>query len=257
MQRHTPPPTETFKVQARTAPVARVLFNFKAPPEVDLYLGTTLTSDTHEYKIKKLINQGGMGSVYKAEAPGQKEPIAIKFLHRRFVGEDEGNYVKRFEREAAALSLINHENVVKTLGFGITEKDVYVVMECLAGKGLDSIISEYRHKRKPMPWDRISKILMQVCDGVAAAHAKKIWHRDIKPSNVIVMKNDRVKLIDFGTAKLPDFTTITNTDVAVGTFAYMAPEMLSDVPYDHRGDVYSIGAMMYEMLSNSKLFRST
>ncbi len=266
MQQHSARPTDPT-VTARTvrkgsSPMQVLLFKYKPASEpADLYVGTTIQSNTDTYDIKKLINLGGMGSVYKAEAQNVRAPVAIKFLHRRLLtGDAGGTYVGRFEREAKMLSRIDHPNVVKVLGYGNTKTDVYIVTEYLPGKGLDIILAEYVRKRQPMPWSRISNILMQVCDGVAAAHAQSIWHRDIKPSNVIVMKNDHVKLIDFGTAKLdmPGVTTLTDTGVALGTFAYMAPEMLSlsSTPYDGRGDVYGIGAMMYELLSNSKLFQA-
>ncbi len=198
------------------------------------------------YEIGERIGAGGMGTVYRARAADGGE-VAIKVL-RPGVGVDRAAVLARFAREAAALKRLDHPRVVRFLGHGQEGEIAYIVTELVKGTDLAARLAKGR-----MAMEEIAEVFGQVCDGVAAAHAAGIVHRDLKPANILVGESGAVKVADFGLAQLgPDasITTLTRTDVAMGTFHYLAPEQRKDARnVDQRADVWALGVILYEMLT--------
>ncbi|HUQ03824.1 MAG TPA: protein kinase, partial [Kofleriaceae bacterium] len=206
------------------------------------------------HEIVERIGAGGMGTVYKARGPSGE--VAVKVL-RPGLGVDRAAVLARFAREAAALRRLDHPRVVRFLDHGHDGDTAYIVTELVKGRDLAARIAS-----GPMALAEVVEIFGQVCDGVAAAHAAGIVHRDLKPANILVGAggpsgvndaNVGVKVADFGLAQLgPDVavTTLTRTDVAMGTFHYLAPEQRKDARnVDHRADIWALGVILYEMLT--------
>jgi outer membrane biosynthesis protein TonB len=198
------------------------------------------------YEIGERVGAGGMGTVYRARAADGGE-VAIKVL-RPGVGVDRAAVLARFAREAEALRRLDHPRVVRFLGHGQEGEIAYIVTELVKGTDLAARLAKGR-----MAMEEIAEVFGQVCDGVAAAHAAGIVHRDLKPANILVGEGGAVKVADFGLAQLgPDasITTLTRTDVAMGTFHYLAPEQRKDARnVDQRADVWALGVILYEMLT--------
>lgn len=208
--------------------------------EADL-TGTTLAGRT----ILERIGAGGMGTVYRAN--GDAGDVAIKVL-RPGLGSDRAAVLVRFAREAEALRRLAHPRVVRFLDHGEDKEIAYIVTELVRGRDLSATLTAGR-----MSLSEIVEIFGQVCDGVAAAHAAGIVHRDLKPANILVGTTGGVKVADFGLAQLGSdvaVTTLTRTDVAMGTFHYLAPEQRKDArAVDHRADIWALGVIFYEMLT--------
>src|SRR5438270_3851510 len=208
------------------------------------------------YEIKAKIGEGGMGTVYLGEHPLIGKRVAIKVLLEELVAKQE--VVSRFVNEAKAVNDIGHLNIVDVVDFGKTtgerhEEVVYFIMEFLDGEALAS-----RIRRAGLPFKDTMHIMSQCCSALAASHAKGIVHRDLKPENIFLVGrgNDKnfVKILDFGIAKLTgDSGTSshkTRTGLVIGTPTYMSPEQCEGKGLiDHRSDVYSLGIVMYELLT--------
>jgi predicted Ser/Thr protein kinase len=193
------------------------------------------------------LGQGGMGVVYKARQRQLDRIVAVKLLPPS-VGEEPA-FAERFAREAQALARLNHPNIVQVHDFGRTEEYFYFVMEYVDGVNLRALIRD--HKLDP---EAALKIVPQICEALQFAHDEGIVHRDIKPENILVDKKGRVKIADFGLAKLlgraADDLSLTGTGQLMGTLGYMAPEQLQQAhKVDHRADIYSLGVVFYEMLT--------
>lgn len=208
------------------------------------------------YKILAMLGRGGMGVVYKVEHVHIGKLMAMKLLSGELASDP--NTVRRFRREAKAISKLVHPNTVQIFDFGQSANLAYLVMEYLPGKDFASVIAE----EFPLSFTRVAKICAQVAASVSEAHERGIIHRDIKPENVMVVEaagqRDLVKVLDFGIAKLRDSTdeggVATQSGHLVGTPYYMAPEQIRAEPYDHRVDVYALGAMMYKALAGQPPF---
>jgi serine/threonine-protein kinase len=221
--------------------------------------GATLVNQTiGNYKVVRLLGEGGMGVVYLAQHPVIGRKVAIKLLHAVLARDPE--IVARFFNEARAIHMISHENIVEILDFGQTgDGQPYFIMEYLEGESLSEMIT-----RGPMPAATVEAIGVQMCHALAAAHAKGIVHRDLKPHNVhIAVKQDgalEVKILDFGVAKIlssPDDqqSVKTRTGSLMGTPLYMSPEQCKGAGVlDHRTDIYSLGVMLFEMLAGRPPF---
>jgi serine/threonine protein kinase len=188
-----------------------------------------------------------MGVVYKARQRQLDRIVAVKLLPPS-VG-DEPAFAERFTREAQALARLNHSNIVQVYDFGRTEEYFYFVMEYVDGVNLRALIRD--HKLDP---EAALRIVPQICEALQFAHDEGIVHRDIKPENILVDKKGRVKIADFGLAKLlgrsVDDLSLTGTGQLMGTLGYMAPEQLQQAhKVDHRADIYSLGVVFYEMLT--------
>ena len=204
------------------------------------------------YIIDKLIGVGGMAVVFRArDRYLNNMTVAIKIL-KDDAAMDEV-VVKRFRNESKAESMLKHNNIVAVHDVSTKGKIKYMVMEFLYGITLKSYMQA---KGEPLKIDEISSYTAQILRALSEAHRNNIIHRDIKPQNIMVLENGRVKVMDFGIAKLPDAETITVTDKAVGTVYYMSPEQASGKKdIDTRSDIYSLGAMMYELATGQTPFK--
>ncbi len=209
-----------------------------------------------------LLGAGGMGEVYRARDPVLKREVAIKILPS-FVSQDPDR-LRRFEQEAQAAAALNHPNILAVYQFGVFQGAPYLVSELLEGHTLRHLL-----QHGPMLVRKVIDHGVQIAHGLAAAHEKGIVHRDLKPENLFVTKDGRVKILDFGLAKLmqpqpdsdgsaPTLTAGTDPGLVMGTAGYMSPEQVRGQPVDHRTDIFALGAILYEMLAGKRAFhRST
>ncbi len=202
------------------------------------------------YRLDQEIARGGMATVWRAEDPLLARSVAIKTLDPA-LGEDEALRT-RFRREAVAAAAVAHPNIVATYDTGEDDGIAYIVMELVEGATLRHAIDLHG----ALPAARAADIGAQVADALAAAHARGLVHRDIKPSNVLVQLDGRVKVTDFGIAKVTDapHEDLTRAGNVMGTARYLAPEQLEGDVVDERADVYSLGLVMYEMLTGQSPF---
>ncbi|MCC7070017.1 MAG: serine/threonine protein kinase [Deltaproteobacteria bacterium] len=223
------------------------------PDARDPYVGRVIAG---RYQIERKLNQGGMGAVYLAIQRPLDRPVALKVLLRRH--DDDKTAALRFEKEARAVSRLAHPHVVTLHDFGNTEAgELYIAMEYLEGQSLRELLDS----AGAMAWDRSLHVMRGVAAALTAAHGAGIVHRDLKPENVMLVERsgdvDFPKVLDFGLARSiePDNKTpITQRDVIPGTPAYMSPERASGVSDDPRSDLYSLGAMWFELLTGRPPF---
>jgi Tol biopolymer transport system component len=203
------------------------------------------------YEILSRLGAGGMGEVYRARDTRLGRDVAIKILPSSFSSDPDR--LRRFEQEARAASLLNHPNITAIYDVGTHEGSPYIVSELLEGETLRN-----RLAAGAMSSRRATELGLQAARGLAAAHDKGIIHRDLKPENIFVTKDGRVKILDFGLAKLirpePSGSAATEPGVVLGTFGYMSPEQVRGRPADARSDVFAIGAILYEMLAGQRAF---
>ena len=211
------------------------------------------------YQIVERLGAGGMGVVYKARDTHLDRFVAIKVLHPDTVADPQRK--ARFVQEAKAASALNHPNIVHIYDIGTDAGVDFIAMEYVAGKALDQLIP-----RKGMRLNEALKIAVQIADAMARAHEAGIVHRDLKPSNLMVDEHGVVKVVDFGLAKLtetaePSGDATTRTAPAkteegaiVGTVAYMSPEQAEGRALDGRSDIFSFGAVLYEMVTGRRAF---
>ncbi len=195
--------------------------------------------------IDTVLGQGGMGVVYKARQQGLDRLVALKVMSDRLAGDPD--FVKRFEKEAKAMAALSHPNIVAVYNYGIDNGRCFIVMEYVDGANLRHIIRE-----KKLEAAQALRIVPQLCDALEYAHSEGVVHRDIKPENILIDKKGRVKITDFGLAKMvePGRTDHTVTGLVMGTPHYMAPEQVdSPKAVDHRADIYSMGVVFYELLT--------
>ncbi len=209
------------------------------------------------YTILAPLGAGGMGEVYRARDPRLGREVAVKVLPAE-VSRD-GDRLRRFEQEARAASALNHPNILTVFDTGSQDGTVYLVTEILEGETLRG-----RLAGGALPARKTIEIGIQIARGLAAAHERGIVHRDLKPENLFLTRDDRVKILDFGLAKLqasldlaeaPTVLTDTEPGVVLGTAGYMAPEQVRGQPVDHRADLFALGAVLYEMLTGGRAFQ--
>lgn len=199
------------------------------------------------YRLERLVGRGGMGLVYLAEDVLRRRPAALKVMARRF--SENPDFLARFDREAAALGGLSHPGIVALYDKGVSAGRHYFAMEFVDGQSLRSILA----RKRPTPAEAVG-LLLPVCKALAYAHEHGVIHRDIKPENILVSKAGKVKLADFGLARVVHghmpVEALTQTQTVMGTMDYMAPEArLSAKGADARVDVYSLGVLLYEMLT--------
>ena len=202
------------------------------------------------YKITGTLGRGAMGVVYRAHDPLIEREVAIKAVS--CVGlthEESDDFEQRFFREAKSAGRLNHPNIVTVHDVGRSDDLSYIAMEFLVGRSLRDILDS----GSVLPVDRIARIAAEIADGLAFAHSHDIVHRDIKPANIMVLDNGTVKITDFGIALLPS-SSLTMVGTAMGTPKYMSPEQVVGRKADGRSDIFSLGAMLYEMLSGHPPF---
>jgi len=200
------------------------------------------------YRIVGRIGKGGMGDIYKAEQEPLKRAVALKVLPPQFLRDDE--FAKRFEAEAKAVSMLEHQNVVSIYEYGDADGYRFIAMQFIDGMDLGKYISE----TKRVAIADIIDFSKQICRGLRYAHSHKIVHRDIKPQNILLDKNKVVHITDFGIAKIFSSTNITMTGSTIGTPEYMSPEQAQGKTIDTQSDIYSLGILMYEMLTGAPPF---
>ena len=207
------------------------------------------------YRIESLLGAGGMGEVYLARETKLNRAVALKILPTQFVADAER--VSRFEREARALSALNHPNLITIYEVGELNGTHFIAMEFVEGRTLRTLMDGHLKLRD------ILSIVSQVAEALAAAHQSGIIHRDIKPDNIMMRNDGYVKVLDFGLAKLAETQlpgdnpelAHTQAGATMGTLAYMSPEQVTGETSDHRTDIWSLGVVFYELLTNQKPFR--
>jgi hypothetical protein len=215
------------------------------------------------YEVTGMLGRGGMGEVYRARHPEQRQDVAVKVLPASKASDED--FRARFEREATTVAALHHPNIIQVFDYGRSNGDIYMVMEYIDGQGLDAYIREHG----PLPLDLIRSLLRDVCAALDYAHDHGLVHRDIKPSNIMLQQVTtqlsrqpvrpvayRAVLMDFGVARMvTDTTGLTQSGVIVGTFDYMAPEQISgSSTVDRRADIYALGVVLYQMLTGTLPF---
>jgi hypothetical protein len=196
------------------------------------------------YEVEDLVGTGGMSSVYRARDNVLERQVALKILHDHFSADPE--YVERFRREARAIARLNHPNIVTVIDRGELGRHQFIVFEHVAGENLKDII----RRRGPLPVDEAVGLTAQVARGLAFAHEHGVVHRDVKPQNVLIDENGTAKVTDFGIARSIDRGEgLTETGTVLGTSGYIAPEQASGRRVDSRSDQYSLGVVLYELLT--------
>ncbi len=209
-----------------------------------LTAGTTVS----HYRIVDKIGSGGMGEVYLALDNELNRKVALKFLPSDLCGDDECR--KRFKREAQAAAGLDHPNIAAIYEVGEHGGRSFYAMQVIEGQSLREVIAG-----KDLPIDQIVEIAIQVSEGLQAAHDSGIIHRDIKPSNILIDSHGRVRIVDFGLATIRGSEHLTRTGSTLGTIGYMSPEQVDGREIDHRSDLFSLGVVLYEMITKQNPFK--
>jgi eukaryotic-like serine/threonine-protein kinase len=210
------------------------------------------------YRILEKIGAGGMGEIFRAHDERLGRDVALKLI--RPASGDNPDHLRRFEQEARAAAALNHPNIVAIYDVGFEGTTPYIVSELLQGKNLRERLME-----GTIPVRDAANYCLQIAHGLAAAHDRYIVHRDLKPENLFLTNDDHIKILDFGVAKLQapiendrsiqNLSTVTKSGAVIGTVAYMSPEQLRGKSVDHRSDLFSMGSILYEMLTGCRAFR--
>ena len=209
--------------------------------------------------IRRLIGQGGMGAVYLAQQTRPRREVAVKVLLPRYLEEPSShrNFLARFRREADAIAALDHLHIIPIYEYGEQEQEAYLVMPYITGGSLYQVLEE----GGPLPPSRALPILEQAAAALDYAHAKGIIHRDLKPANILFHADGRVLLADFGLAKVlredadQEGSVLTSTGIVLGTPEYLSPEQADGQALDHRSDIYSLGVLLFHMLTGRVPFR--
>jgi serine/threonine-protein kinase len=201
------------------------------------------------YKLLGELGRGAMGIVYRAEDPALDRVVALKTILLTDDEESRKDYHKRFFLEAKAAGKLTHPHIVTTFDFGEEGDLAYMAMELLEGKDLRKCL-----KDGALPTVDAVDIAAQVADGLGFAHERGVVHRDIKPGNIMLLKRNQAKIMDFGIARQRSADFKTSTGIVMGTPRFMSPEQIAGSPVDHRSDIFSLGTVLYEMLTLSPLF---
>src|SRR5262245_59813553 len=213
-----------------------------------LFFMSRAPSSIGRYSIVEVIGHGGMGALYLAWDPKLERQIAIKVLK-----EDVDELRERFAREAKSAARLRHPHIVTIFELGEHEGQPYIAMEYIRGRTLAQIIRAGEH----MPLGRTLEWMTALCDGLAFAHRAGIIHRDVKPANIMVDEQGSLKILDFGIARLAEASGFTQTGMMMGTLNYMSPEQVSGMSVDHRSDIFAVGLVFYELLTQKEAFPGT
>ena len=204
------------------------------------------------YHILNKLPEGGMGVVYGAFDNRLERSVAIKFIRTdKIAPSDLDHLLKRFEREAKVLARFDHANIVTIYDYGEFQDQPYLVMQYLSGGSLKDLIGQ------KMPWDKALQITLEIARGLAYAHKAGVLHRDIKPGNILLTQEGKIKITDFGIARLlesGDNTQLTATGIGIGTPDYMSPEQCMGLEANPQSDIYALGVVLYELITGNKPF---
>ncbi|NJN97875.1 MAG: SUMF1/EgtB/PvdO family nonheme iron enzyme [Anaerolineales bacterium] len=222
-----------------------------APRPQQSWIGQTIGG---RYKIEALLGHGGMSTVYQATDPNLRRTVAIKLIHPHLSNDPQ--FVRRFEQEAAAVAQLRHPNIIQVFDFAHDEGIYYMVLEYLPGETLQARLTTLNAAHQRMPLNEIIQTMAAICDAVAYAHQRNMIHRDLKPANVMLNPQGQPILMDFGVAKMLGEVQHTATGAVVGTALYMSPEQARGERPDERSDIYSLGVMLYEMITGVPPFKA-
>lgn len=214
---------------------------------MDKYLGKRLDG---RYEIQEIIGVGGMAVVYKAHDNVENRTVAIKILKEEFVSNEE--FIRRFKNESKAIAVLSHPNIVKVYDVSFGDLIQYIVMEYIDGITL----KEFIERQGSLRWKDAVYFTIQILKGLQHAHDKGIVHRDIKPQNIMVLSDGTIKVADFGIARFARNEQRTITDKAIGSVHYISPEQARGEKTDEKSDIYSVGVMLYEMLTGQLPFEA-
>src|SRR5437868_1562811 len=201
------------------------------------------------YELEELVGSGGMSSVYRAHDRLLDRKVALKILHEQYT--EDADYVERFRREARAVAALSHPNIVTVIDRGEHENKQFIVFEYIDGENLKALIQ----RRGPAPVATALELAMQIARGLSFAHQQGLVHRDVKPQNVLLNGDGAAKVTDFGIARSLDVAHgMTQTGTVLGTSDYIAPEQAQGQRVDEHSDVYSLGVVLYEMLTSEVPF---
>jgi len=211
-----------------------------------LPIGSVIAS---RYEILKLLGEGGMGAVYKAQDRELDRTVALKVIRPELAGNSE--VLQRFKQELILARKITHRNVIRIFDLGVTDDLKFITMEFVEGSDLHSVLKE-----RKLPIEESVKIIRQVCEALAVAHAEQVVHRDLKPHNIMLDSTGRACVMDFGLARSLETSGMTQVGALMGTPAYMSPEQAKGTPADARSDIYTVGIILYELLTGQVPFQA-
>ncbi len=214
---------------------------------MDKYVGKRLDG---RYEIREIVGEGGMARVYKAYDNQENRMVAIKILKEEFLSNDE--FLRRFKNESKAIAMLSHPNIVNVYDVSFGDLIQYIVMEYIEGITL----KEYIENQGSLRWKDAVHFTMQILKGLQHAHDKGIVHRDVKPQNIMVLADGTIKVTDFGIARFSRSDQRTITDKAIGSVHYISPEQARGEKTDEKADIYSVGVMLYEMLTGKLPFQA-
>lgn len=201
------------------------------------------------FKIIDILGVGGMGKVFKAIDVNNGKTVAVKVINPQLLKEEENQ--KRLASEGRLLSSLNHPNIIKVYEYGEISKHTFIAMEYLSGGTLE----DYIQNNFPISIDNFINISSQICAGLSEIHFNNIFHRDLKSSNIMFDEKSVVRIMDFGLSKSPLVTTMTSLGTVVGTLGYVAPEQITNIQIDQRTDIFSLGVVLYQMITNTLPFK--
>ncbi|MBK7140958.1 MAG: protein kinase [bacterium] len=202
----------------------------------------------NHYRIERLLGAGGMGEVYLADDTKLGRKVALKLLPLAF--STQADLKARLLREAQAAAMLNHPNIMTVYEVGESDGRLFIALEHVDGSPLSELLRSTQFST-----EEAGQILLQICEGIAEAHDKGVIHRDIKPSNILLSKQGRVKLVDFGLASIASSDRLTVDGARVGTIGYMSPEQIEGATADVRSDIFALGVVAYELLAGKNPFR--
>ena len=211
-----------------------------------LPIGSVIAS---RYEILKLLGEGGMGAVYKAQDRELDRTVALKVIRPELAGNSE--VLQRFKQELILARKITHRNVIRIFDLGVTDDLKFITMEFVEGSDLHSVLKE-----RKLSIEESVKIIRQVCEALAVAHAEQVVHRDLKPHNIMLDSTGRACVMDFGLARSLETSGMTQVGALMGTPAYMSPEQAKGTPADARSDIYTVGIILYELLTGQVPFQA-
>ena len=217
------------------------------------------------YLLLERVSVGGMAEVYKAKeygVDGFERTVAVKRILPHVAEDDE--FIAMFKDEAKIAVQLAHGNIAQIYNLGNENESFYIALEYIAGRDLRAIFQKGQQAGKPMPVPQVCYVIMKICEGLDYAHNKKdkyqrplsIIHRDVSPPNILVSYEGEVKLIDFGVAKAAGRASRTQAGILKGKFGYMSPEQVRGMPLDRRSDVFSVGVVLFETLTGTRLFQA-